>query len=159
MIDVSLRPQTPEDDAFLRRLLIATITEELAAWLWPEPVRDQLLDMQYRVRRQGVEGNYPGADRSIILADGAEAGWLVVARSAEELRVVEIAVLPDLRGKGIGAAALGAVLVESDRTGIPARLNVNIANRAARLYERLGFTRTGGNEVQHFMERMPAGPV
>jgi hypothetical protein len=34
-------------------------------------------------------------------------------------------------------------------------LNVNINNRAVALYERLGFRRQGGTEVQHFMVREP----
>jgi ribosomal protein S18 acetylase RimI-like enzyme len=79
----------------------------------------------------------------------------VVCWSDAEAHIVDIAVLPERRNSGIGATVLRGVLAESDRRGVPASLNVNVTNRAVRLYERLGFTRTGGNQVQHFMERAP----
>jgi ribosomal protein S18 acetylase RimI-like enzyme len=84
-------------------------------------------------------------------------GWLVVHKTAAEIHVVDIAVMPERRGSGIGTIVLEELLAESDRNGIPVRLSVNVTNPAARLYERLGFRRTGGNEVQHFMERKPRG--
>ena len=155
---IRCRPLSPDDEPFLRRLLIATLTEELAAWAWPDELRDGLLDMQYHLRRNAVE-NYRDAERSIILAADEPVGWLVVARSEAGIHVVDIAVLPERRGQGIGAAVLGECLAESDRKGIPVRLSVNVTNRAARLYERLGFRRTGGSEVQHFMERPPGGEI
>jgi ribosomal protein S18 acetylase RimI-like enzyme len=151
------RPATGDDEEFLRNLIVATVAEELQAWAWPEGMRAQLLDMQYRVRRTGVEQNYPEAERSIILAGDLPVGWLVVHKTAAEIHVVDIAVMPERRGSGIGTIVLEELLAESDRNGIPVRLSVNVTNPAARLYERLGFRRTGGNEVQHFMERKPRG--
>jgi len=152
---VAVNPLTHDDEAFLRRLLIATLADELAAWAWPEAMRDQLLDMQYRIRRQGIQANYPTAQCSIVSEGGAPVGWVVVCWSDAEAHIVDIAVLPERRNSGIGATVLRGVLAESDRRGVPASLNVNVTNRAVRLYERLGFTRTGGNQVQHFMERAP----
>jgi ribosomal protein S18 acetylase RimI-like enzyme len=152
---IHCRQATQEDEPFLRGLLIATLTEELAAWAWPEAIREQLLEMQCRVRRQGIAANYPDAEISVVSADAEPVGWIVVMRSAEELYIVDIAVLPGRRGEGIGTAALRGTLEEADRNGLPARLNVNIGNRANALYERLGFRRTGGTDLQDFMAREP----
>jgi ribosomal protein S18 acetylase RimI-like enzyme len=149
------RPVTAEDEPFLRHLIIATLAEELAAWAWPEAIRDQLLEMQYRIRRQGIDANYPGSDRSVIFTEGQPVGWIVVTWSAKDVHIVEIAVLPEQRGKGIGTRVLGDVITEAVHRGIPARLQVNVTNRAIGLYGRLGFVRTGGDEVQHFLERVP----
>jgi ribosomal protein S18 acetylase RimI-like enzyme len=152
---IHCRPATAEDEPFLRRLIIATITEELAAWAWPENMRDHLLDMQYRIRRQGIAANYADAEISVIGVDEEPVGWIVAQRSDAELYIVDIAVLPAWRCQGIGAAVLRDMLAETDRRGLRARLNVNINNRAVALYERLGFRRQGGTEVQHFMVREP----
>lgn len=157
--DIHCRPVTTQlsdqDEAFLRRLIIATMAEELAAWAWPEAMRDQLLDMQYRIRRQGIAANYPTAERFLVIQGGEPVGWVVVSRSEVELHIIDLAILPDRRGCGIGTAVLSSLLVESDRCRVPARLHVNVTNRAVHLYERLGFVRTGGDEVQHIMERPP----
>jgi len=150
---IHCRPATESDEPFLRQLILETLTEELAAWAWPDAIREQLLDMQYRIRRQGVAANYPAAETSVIEADGTPAGWIVVTPSATDLHVIEIAVLPALRGKGIGASVLCGVIAEADRRGVPVRLNVNTGNRAIHLYERLGFRIAGSSEVQHFMVR------
>jgi ribosomal protein S18 acetylase RimI-like enzyme len=152
---IHCRPVTEEDEPFLRRLIIATLTEELAAWACPEAMRDQLLEIQYRIRRQGIAANYGDAGLSVIAVGDEPVGWIVGLWSDAELYIVEIAILPPWRGQGIGATVLSNVLAESDRRGLPARLNVNINNRAVRLYERLGFRRTDGTEVQHFMVRDP----
>ena len=70
---ICCRPVSTEDEPFLRRLLIATLTEELAAWAWPDALRGDLLEMQYRLRRNAVE-NYRDAERSLILAAEEPAG-------------------------------------------------------------------------------------
>jgi ribosomal protein S18 acetylase RimI-like enzyme len=59
---------------------------------------------------------------------------------------------------GIGSAVLRELLAEADGAGKTVTLNVNATNRAAALYERLGFRRTGGSEVQHYMERPAVSP-
>jgi ribosomal protein S18 acetylase RimI-like enzyme len=155
------RPATEADEPVLRRLIMATLTEELAAWAWPEAIRGQLLEMQYRIRRQGIAANYAAAEISAIGVDEEPVGWIVAQRSDAELYIVDIAILPAWRCQGIGAAVLRDVLAETDRRRLRARLNVNINNRAVGLYERLGFRRQGGTEVQHFMVRergqLPAG--
>lgn len=156
-LPVTRRPATTEDEPFLRRLITATVAEELQAHLWPQAQRESLLQLQYTVRRQGVRANYPNAVQEIILLDDAPAGYMVVARSTDEILLVDIAVLGEHRGSGVGTAVLRELCAESDGTGKSVNLSVNVTNRAIRLYERLGFERTGGDEVQHLMRRRPAG--
>jgi ribosomal protein S18 acetylase RimI-like enzyme len=65
-------------------------------------------------------------------------------------------ILADHRGKGIGSAIIQDLLAESDRARKPLRLTVRVGNYGAiRLYERFGFQRLGGDEVNHLMERRP----
>jgi ribosomal protein S18 acetylase RimI-like enzyme len=153
---ITLRPETPADEPFLRQMIIASIAEELMAWMWPEAIRDNLLTMQYTQKLASVRTNYPQASSEIILVDGQPAGWIFQDETPEHIHLCEIMVLIEMRGKGVGATVLREVLDRADRAGKPVRLLVNVTNpRAAQLYERLGFVRTGGNEVQHEMERLP----
>jgi GNAT superfamily N-acetyltransferase len=154
---VSLRPETDEDDAFLRRLITATIIQELGADSWPEPMRTHLAGMQYTMRRQAVRARYPGGESRIVLADGVECGWLFSADLPEVVWLVEVMVAAEFRGKGIGGFAVRQVIERAGER--PVHLKVNVTNdRAIQLYERLGFRRIGGDEVQYLMERRAAPP-
>jgi ribosomal protein S18 acetylase RimI-like enzyme len=152
---VSLRPAAPADEPFVRELIFDVLAEELMASLWPEAIRGPLLEMQYTARRQAWLSRFPEASYSIITADGAPVGRLVVAATPEEIRIVDIAVAAPHRGAGVGTAVLQEIFAESQRAGIPVRLSVSIMNRALRLYERLDFRRIGGDEVYHDMEHRP----
>jgi ribosomal protein S18 acetylase RimI-like enzyme len=154
-----LRPEAPgADEPFLRKLILATIAAELGADAWPEPIRTQILEMQYGVRRQGVRSAHPEGESRLILDAGEPVGWIYTATSPDQVWLAEIMVLPERRGRGLGAAAIRKILADARVAGKPVRLMVNMQNAGAiRLYERLGFRRTGGTEVQHLMEH-PGGP-
>jgi ribosomal protein S18 acetylase RimI-like enzyme len=144
---VTLRPETESDDAFVRRLIFETVAEELGAAAWPEPMRSQLLAVQCTGRR-----HRPSGFGKIIGVDGGDAGWVVVTALAHEVFLMEIMVLPELRGRGIGTAVISGILAEASVSGKPVRLNVNVTNQGAiRLYQRLGFTKIGGDAAQQLM--------
>ncbi len=153
---VTMRPETAADEPFLRRLIFETIAAELGASQWPEPMRSHLLGIQYRARRQPQGENSSRAASKVIDADGADAGWAMFMPLADEIRLIEIMILPELRGRGIGTAAMRLILAIAAEHGKPVRLHVNVANYSAiRLYERLGFRRTGGDDVQQTMQYLP----
>jgi ribosomal protein S18 acetylase RimI-like enzyme len=152
---VSLRPETPADELFLRDLILANVAEELFAYSWDENMRATILPMQYRGRLMNLAANHPHAERSIILADDVPVGWRVVDRSGETIHLVDIAILAAHRGSGIGAAVIQEILNEGERSSKAVTLEVLTTNRAVRLYQRLGFRRTGGDDVQHFLRRDP----
>jgi ribosomal protein S18 acetylase RimI-like enzyme len=152
---ITRRRETPQDEAFLRRMIIDTVARELGADAWPEPMRGHLLGIQFQGRRQFHRANYPDAVSEVIEVDGSDAGWMVVVSLPHEVRLVEIMVAAECRGQGIGSAAIGDVLGAAEKAGKPVRLHVNVTNTGAiRLYERLGFRRIDGDEVQHLMEKV-----
>ena len=152
-MQTSLRPETDEDEPFLHQLIVSSLAGELAAWAFPEAIRAPLLETQYRARVEGIRAAYPHAERGILLVDGQPAGRVVIDRSAEEIYLVDIVVLPTLRNRGVGSAVLRQLIEESEKTRRPLSLNVDAVNPAQRLYQRLGFLRVGGDEVQLRMSR------
>lgn len=150
-MNIALIPETDYSKPFLRKLILDTLSLELGAGAWPEPMRSHLLEIQYAGRRHA--GASPDSESYVLQAEGVSAGWLVVSSQPHELRIVEIMVAPELRGRGIGAAAIRQIQRIAREAGKPLRLNVYAANQGAiRLYERLGFRIVEGNEVQHVME-------
>ena len=116
-------------------------------------MRSHLLDIQYSSRRHSQGARLPETSSQIIQADRADAGWLLTTTLPQEVRLVEIMVLPDRRGRGIGTTAIRQLLAAATAAGKPVRLIVNVTNRGAiALYERLGFRRTDGDAVQQVME-------
>ncbi len=73
-MQIKRRRETPDDEAFVRRLVVDTIGRELGADAWPEPMRAHLLGTQFEGRRQSHRTNYPDAVSEVIEADGEDAG-------------------------------------------------------------------------------------
>ena len=78
---VSTRPETSEDEPFVRQLVLATVAQELGAALWPDAMRGPLLEIQYSSRRKSIRDGYPGASSAIVSSISASsAGSGSVAR-------------------------------------------------------------------------------
>ena len=91
------------------------------------------------------------------MIDGAPAGRLYVLRGDEDIRIVDIALLPAFRGAGLGTRLLRELFDEADRDGKTVSIHVEVYNPARRLYDRLGFTVVEDKEMYLLMERRPAG--
>ena len=149
---ISTRPELPEDDPFLQRLITDAISDQLQAGTWPQPLRDSILPLQCRMRRDAIRSAYGGRDE-IIMVNGEPAGWLVAAELPGEIRLAEIMVSVEKRGMGVGTDILAGVLADGERTGKPVRLTVSLTNPGAeRLYRRLGFRRIDADAVNATME-------
>jgi ribosomal protein S18 acetylase RimI-like enzyme len=81
---------------------------------------------------------------------------MVINRGAMEIRVVDLALLPAHRNRGIGTFLMRQVCTEAANAGKPVRLCVLKNNRALRCYERLGFAKTGELGVYDELEWRPA---
>ena len=149
---VALRPITDDDLPFLRRVYGSTREEELAPTGWSEQEKSDFLDMQFRAQHAHYQEHYPGCAFDVIVLDGEDVGRLYLHRTDIEHRVVDIALLPDHRGNGIGGAIMRTILDEAHAAGKPARIFVEKNNPAFRLYERLGFEVVGDEGVYWLME-------
>lgn len=147
----TLRPATPADEPFLFALYRGTREQEVAAWGLPPAQLELLLKMQFDAQRRHY-ATLPGLEHHLVLVQGEPAGRLMVSRTEAEHRLVDVALLPERRGGGVGAALVRALQQEAARAGRPLRLQVLAGNPARRLYERLGFRATGENGPHIAME-------
>lgn len=154
---VTLRLATPEDEPFLFELYCSTRADEMAAWGLDQAQRKAFLELQFKARQRHYDIAFSGAEHKIILCDARPIGRMLVYRSEREIRLVDIALLTEYRSEGIGASLIGALLEEARLMGKSVTLHVDKLSRAARLYERLGFSvidETGGS---YKMEWLPDG--
>jgi ribosomal protein S18 acetylase RimI-like enzyme len=154
---LSNRPASPDDDEFLFQLYASTRAEEMAAWGWPPAQQETFLRMQFRARRQSYGATYSGASHAILVSGDAPVGSAVVWRNPAEIRLVDIAFLPEHRNRGWGAQWISQLIREAAAAEIPLRLSVHRGNRAIRLYERLGFMPAGADPMYIEMEHKRGG--
>jgi ribosomal protein S18 acetylase RimI-like enzyme len=146
-----------EADAAFARALYASTRDDLRQLPLPPAQLAQLIAMQQRVHEAGQRAVYPNAEVMILEHGGSAAGRAVLDTTGADWRLVELAVLPELRGRGLGAALLAALQERARAHGAGIGLAVLRTNAAAlRLYQRAGFVIDGGNELQQQMVWRPA---
>ena len=148
----SLRPVVPEDREFLFQVYASTRTEELAVVPWTPEQKEAFLRMQFEAQDRYYRQQFPDASFQVVLVDGRPAGRLYLARATDEIRIIDIALLPADRGRGVGTGLLRDVLAEGASAGKPVRIHVERFNPAIRLYERLGFVMAEDKGVYLLME-------
>lgn len=151
-----LRSFRADDQEFLFRLYASTRIQEIAAFGWPEAQQQAFLRMQFNAQQQWYKMSYEQAEHQIIEQNGIPIGRLLVLRQPAAVLLVDIALLPEFRGKGIGGELIRKLIEECDQQKLPLRLQVQRVNPAQRLYERLGFKKTGEDQMYFQMEKQPA---
>ena len=134
-----LRASTPDDEAFLFEVFAATRTDEFR--FLDEQQKQAIIRMQYDAQRFQYDEGFPQAESRIILRGDRPAGRMLVDESESEITLVDIALLPEHRGSGVGTQLLNELLNRAVVARKPVRLHVLKSNPALRLYERLGFSR------------------
>lgn len=136
---VTLRPIEPGDSEFLLRVYASTRADELGPVPWSDEQKDGFLRQQFEAQSAYWNEHYVGADFSIIEVDGEPVGRFYVKRGQDEIRLVDIALLPEYRRGGLGSGLIRDLLAEAETRGVPVTLHVEVFNPARSLYERLGF--------------------
>jgi ribosomal protein S18 acetylase RimI-like enzyme len=103
--------------------------------------------------RHGYRSMFPTGEFLIIELAGKPAGRIVISRGENEIRVVDVALLPEWRNHGIGTFLMRQICAGAEK---PVRLCVLKNNRARRWYQRLGFTQTGEQGFYDEFEWRPA---
>jgi ribosomal protein S18 acetylase RimI-like enzyme len=150
---IELLPVRPDDEEFLYRVYASTRAEELEAVVWDDASKDAFLRAQFAAQDRWYHEHYTRASYQVVVADGEPAGRLYLHRGDTEIRIVDIALLPEHRGKGLGSSVLRDILAEADAAGKRVTIHVERLNPALRLYERLGFSVREDKGVYLLLER------
>jgi ribosomal protein S18 acetylase RimI-like enzyme len=151
-----LRPVSNGDRDFLVELYGSTRDQELAQIDWDPGAKQAFVEHQFAAQDAHYRANYPGATLDLIEVDGEPAGRLYVHRGPDDIRIMDIALAPAFRGRGIGTALLRHLMAEADKSGRKLSIHVEVNNPARSLYDRLGFLPVGEHGVYVLMERPPS---
>lgn len=155
---VSVRPVGDGDADVLYRIYASTRTDELAQVPWSEAAKSAFLREQFRFQCLDWERSYPDAEKLLTLVDGQAVGRLYVDRRPSEVRIIDIALLPAFRSRGVGGRLLRQVVDQGHDSGRPVTVHVERMNPALRLYHRLGFQLREDKGVYLLLECPPRSP-
>lgn len=148
---IIIREGVPADEPFFERLYFETRRDEFAPLGWDAEQLGGILKMQFEMQTRGYKMQFPDARISVIEAGGAAVGRLI---ATGEIRLVDIAVLPEDRRRGIGSFVLNHLLDEARKSGKTVTLQVLKTNAGAiRLYEKFGFEATRESDLYLTMRR------
>lgn len=155
---LSLRPETPADREFLFSLF-ASAREDIAQSSLAEEEKARLLHLQFAAQTRHYRTEFAGGEFLIIMQWDRPVGRLCRHFRADEIRIIDLALLPEARGQGLGTRLLTALQQEARMVGKCLRLHVEVGGRARRFYERLGFVKIEQRGLHDFMEWKPDSPL
>jgi ribosomal protein S18 acetylase RimI-like enzyme len=136
---VTLRPVTSNDEVFLAAVYASTRKEELSRVPWSNEQRAAFLNSQFVAQQTHYQNRFPSAVHDLILHSDQAVGRLYVDRRPTEIHVLDIALLTEHRGHGIGSGLLNDLMKEAADSNLPVTIYVETFNRSRTLFQRLGF--------------------
>ncbi len=149
---VSFRPIRDDDKPFLCKLYASTREYEMQILSWTPEEKESFLEQQFNAQYVYYAEQFPRGDFRVILRGEEPIGRLYLDYRDDEIRLVDIALLPEHRNEGIGGALVQDVIQSAGREGKAVRIHVENNNPAMSLYLRLGFKHIDTNGVYHLME-------
>lgn len=152
----NLRREGDADLPFLFALYASTRADELAqAQDWSEEQKHVFLTQQFNAQHHHYRQHFPDCSFDVIEHHAEPIGRLYLDRRATRLHIVDIALMPGQRGRGIGTAMLIGLIDTAAQSGLGVGIFVEKFNPALKLYRRLGFVDVSDTGVYLEMERMP----
>ena len=157
---MSLRRVTAADDDFLLSVYFSTRAEELAQAEWQEGQKEAFIKWQFDLQRGEYDSRFPDAQYYVILLDDQPAGRIWIGQDDEQIRLLDIALLPEFQNRGAGTYLLRELIAKAAKSGKILRHMVFVLNNDAhRFYERLGFVIIEDLGAYKHMEWRPEPPA
>jgi GNAT superfamily N-acetyltransferase len=152
---ISYRPFIEEDLPFVAELYASTRREEVAMTGWPTEMQEVFLNQQHEAQHSHYSLHFADAEWLIIEREAEAVGRLYLRNLPENLHIIDISLLPESRGKGIGGAIMQDILDQARSLGKGVTIHVERNNPARALYARLGFEMIEDRGVYDFLRAQP----
>lgn len=153
--ELTLRPVQPADEQFLLRVYACTRDAEMAMVPWSLEQKAAFVRMQFEAQNRHYRIQYPQAEYAIIVDGGRDVGRWWVARKPDGIHILDITLLPEFRGAGLGKRLLRRLQEEAVRAALPLSIYVESFNPSLRLFERLGFRKAKEEGVHWLVQWTP----
>lgn len=154
-VSVRFRLAGDADLPFFLMLYASTREQELAQLDWSAEQKAAFLKMQFEAQHHFYHEQYPDAEYLLVQQDDVDIGRIYLHRRHDELRLIDIALIPEARNQGLGSKLLKDLLDEAQASALPISIHVENFNPALHLYQRLGFKPVADQGVYQLMEWRP----
>jgi ribosomal protein S18 acetylase RimI-like enzyme len=152
IVSLTLRPVQEQDEALLFEIYSSSRAEEMALVPWDAATRQAFLQMQFSAQQKHYRAYFPDAQHDMILSEGQSVGRLYVDRRETEIRILDLTLLPETRGRSIGTLVIQDLMKEAAHSNKSLSIHVESFNRSLELFQRLGFVKTDESGVSWLME-------
>ncbi|NND33140.1 MAG: GNAT family N-acetyltransferase [Saprospiraceae bacterium] len=154
--DVRFRPISQADFPFLLRLYQSTRVEEMKLIPdWTKQQKSAFVKQQFEAQHTFYQKQFGDAQFDLILIDDQPVGRLYQEQRKDEIRVIDITLIPEFRNQGLGKKLMLGIMQKARNLDLAVRIHVELNNPAMHLYERLGFKKIGDSGVYYLMEWNP----
>jgi ribosomal protein S18 acetylase RimI-like enzyme len=149
VVKVARRPVVPADRDTLRLIHHRAYREvvELQFGPWDDGRQDRYFG-----------AGWDDASHEAILYGGEVAGYCSIEPRDADIHIRELVIDPRFQNLGIGSTIIKQAMGDAEKRGVPVVLGTLIANRAAKLYERLGFTEFDRTDTHRLFKWSPPRP-
>ena len=133
---LSFQPINRADEAFLLSLYASVRAAEMALVPWTGEQKAAFIKSQFDAQFQYYAHKYPQGEFRTIALDGEKIGRLYTAGLDDEVRIIDLTLAPEARGRGVGTRIVSEIV---DAAAKPVRIYLEQGDRAAPLFARLGF--------------------
>lgn len=150
-----LTPVTASDNSLLFEIYVSARAEELKFAPWSEEVKHAFLESQFQAQTQYYFSNYPAGFFDLIEFENRKVGRLYKASLDDEIRIIDITLLPEFRNRGIGTLLLSDILQTGHEQKKAVRIYLETYNPSQKLFSRLGFQTIANDGVYVLWEKTP----
>ncbi len=149
---ITTRAVQPNDRMFLAEVYKSSRGDDLRGLGWDEERISEFLEMQHEAQENFNKNDYQNATDEVLMMGDQQIGHLMFEPRSHEIRLIDVALLPQYRGHGFGTRIIQRLQEKAKTEKMPVRLQVIRFSRAVNLFERLGFVRTSETGTHFQME-------
>lgn len=148
----TLRPVLEEDEALLLEIYSSTRADEMTLVPWDAAQKQAFLQMQFSAQQNHYRAYFPQAAHEMVLAEGQPIGRLYIDRRETAIHILDVTLLPQIRGRGIGTQIIQDLMKEAAQQNKSLTIYIEGFDRSLGLFERLEFVKTSENGASWLME-------
>ncbi len=152
-MSLELHPVSHSDYSLLFEIYISSRADELKFVPWTDEQKNAFLEAQFQAQTDHYYATYSDGSFELIKLENETAGRLFQAELDDEIRIIDITLLPQFRNRGIGTLLLSEVLESGANKKKLVTIYLDTHSPAQTLFSRLGFIPVADDGVYCLWER------